>query len=136
MSVPLSEAKSRGTKSPCFPSALPDGDSELPMWGRSFEESFLRYVRDKLAFGNGYGSHSFRHTLEDCLRNIQLVEVWPAGLGQLYSGRAAPSDKDKDYFRELGSEKYYGKGFDPKGTEFFSVGRSRRQKLVASRAFP
>ncbi|MFL9879768.1 hypothetical protein PQR63_15315 [Herbaspirillum rhizosphaerae] len=107
----VSEAKSRGATSPCFPSALPDRDSKHPIWGRAYEQSFLRYVRDKLNFGNGYGNHSFRHTLEDCLRNIQLDDVWPAGLGQFYSGRALPGDRDMDLFRVVGSERHYGTGY-------------------------
>lgn len=83
------------------------------MWGRAYEQRFVPFVRDVLAFGSGYGNHSFRHTLEDCLRDIQLDEVWPAGLPQFYTGRSLPSDKDKEFFREQGSERLYGEGFDP-----------------------
>lgn len=106
-------AKQNGERSPLFPSALPRRDSDSPMWGRSYEQRFVPFVRDILGFGRGYGNHSFRHTLEDCVRNTQLGGIWPAGLGQFYSGRTLPGDKDLGFFRMLGSERGYGKGYDP-----------------------
>lgn len=109
----VSEASMRGRNSPLFPSAVPERGGKSPMWGRAYEQRFVPFVRDVLDFGNGFGNHSFRHTLEDCLRATQLVELWPAGLTQFYSGRTLPSDKDKEFFRQLGSERLYGKGFDP-----------------------
>lgn len=109
----VSASARRGRHSPLFPSAIPEKGGKNPMWGRAYEQRFVPFVRDALAFGPGFGNHSFRHTLEDCLRNIQLEEVWPAGLAQFYSGRTLPSDKDKEFFRQLGSERLYGEGFDP-----------------------
>ncbi|SDE01964.1 DUF6538 domain-containing protein [Paraburkholderia lycopersici] len=107
------KAKEFGERSPLFPSSLPEKGGKDPMWGRAYEQRFVPFVRDALAFGRGFGTHSFRHTLEDCLRNAQLEELWPAGLGQYYSGRTLPSDKDKEFFRQMGSERLYGEGFDP-----------------------
>ena len=106
-------AKKNGDRSPLFPSALPRRSSKKPMWGRSYEQRFVPMVRDTLEFGRGYGNHSFRHSLEDCLRNTQLGGVWPPGLGQFYTGRTLPGDKDKGFFMELGSEQGYGDGYNP-----------------------
>lgn len=83
------------------------------MWGRAFEQSFLRYVRDTLGFGKGFGSHSFRHLFEDRIRQAQAVAVWPAGISQVLSGRQLTRDKDREFFRELGSEQEYGNGYQP-----------------------
>lgn len=109
----VASAKKRGAMSPLFPSAVPERSSEQPMWGRAYEQRFVPFVRDVLGFGPGYGNHSFRHTLEDCLRNAQFDAAWPAGLGQFYSGRTLPSDADRNFFLKLGSERKYGKGYDP-----------------------
>lgn len=99
---------------PLFESSLPKPGGKSPMWGRAFEESFLRFVRDKLDFGSGFGSHSFRHQFEDRIRNSQArLGVWPAGISQLLSGRRLPRDKDRAIFRELGSEQDYGNGYQP-----------------------
>lgn len=99
---------------PLFESSLPKPGGKSPMWGRAFEESFLRFVRDKLDFGSGFGSHSFRHQFEDRIRNSQARHgVWPAGISQLLSGRRLPRDKDRAIFRELGSEQDYGNGYQP-----------------------
>lgn len=97
---------------PLFPSSIPDEDSEFPEWGRAYEQRFVPFVRDELAFGSGYGNHSFRHTIEDAIRNLQLIHgVWPAGLSQYYTGRILPRDADKHIVRQQGSEIDYGKGF-------------------------
>ncbi|QYG08991.1 DUF6538 domain-containing protein [Janthinobacterium sp. PAMC25594] len=109
----VASAKKRGAMSPLFPSAIPERSSEQPIWGRAYEQRFVPFVRDVLGFGAGYGNHSFRHTLEDCLRNAQFDMSWPAGLGQFYSGRTLPSDADRNFFLKLGSERKYGKGYDP-----------------------
>ncbi len=99
---------------PLFESALPEPGGKTPLWGRAYEQSFLRYVRDKLGFGNGFGSHSFRHQFEDRIKDAQARRgVWPAGLGQLLSGRALPRDADQTFFREVGSERGYGNGYQP-----------------------
>jgi integrase len=106
-------AKRRGRRSPLFPSALPELSSEHPMWGRAYEQRFVPFVRDELGFGAGFGNHSFRHSLEDCIRAAQLKAVWPPGLGQFYSGRKMPRDQDMKEFRHVGSEVDYGDGYDP-----------------------
>lgn len=109
----VASAKKRGAMSPLFPSAIPKRSSKQPMWDRAYDQRFVPFVRDVLGFGAGFGNHSFRHTLEDCLRDAQFVERWPAGLGQFYSGRTLPSDSDRNFFLKLGSERKYGKGYDP-----------------------
>lgn len=96
-----------------FPSSIPDDESKSPVLGRSYSQAFLRFLKQELNFPSGYCNHSFRHSLEDCLRDIQLVQQWPAGLGQLYSGRRMPRDADRAFFREQGSEVHYGRGYDP-----------------------
>lgn len=99
---------------PLFESALPEPGGKTPLWGRAYEQSFLRYVRDKLGFGNGFGSHSFRNQFEDRIRDAQARRgLWPAGLSQLLSGRALPRDADQNFFREVGSERNYGNGYQP-----------------------
>jgi len=106
--------KAGGRNVPLFESSVPEPGGTSPMWGRAFEQAFLRYVRDKLAFGAGYGSHSFRHQFEDRIRNSQARGgVWPAGLAQLLSGRQLPRDADRAFFREIGSEQGYGNGYQP-----------------------
>ena len=99
---------------PLFPSAVPDPLSKSPLWGRSFEQAFLRFVRDELGFGHGYGNHSFRHTVEDRVRDAQLENgVWPAGLSQFYTGRKLVRRADLDVTRKEGSESGYGRGYNP-----------------------
>lgn len=100
---------------PLFASSLPEPGGKSPMWGRAFEQSFLRHVRDRLDFGSGYGSHSFRHLFEDRLRSAQAVaKSWPAGLANFLSGRLLPRDADEKFFRSTGSEQGYGAGYGPK----------------------
>lgn len=104
-----------GGDGPLFASSVPEPGGRTPMWGRAFEQSFLRYVRDTLGFGSGYGSHSFRHLFEDRLRSAQAVSrAWPAGLAQFLSGRLLSRDSDTDFFRKSGSEQGYGNGYGPK----------------------
>lgn len=109
-----SRRKFSGIEAPLFQSSIPTPGGISPMWGRAFEQSFLRYVRDTLSFGSGFGSHSFRHQFEDRIRDCQARRgVWPAGISQLLSGRQLPRDKDRDFFREVGSEQGYGNGYQP-----------------------
>lgn len=106
--------QSKGIEVPLFHSSVPKPGGKTPMWGRAFEQSFLRFVRDTLNFGNGFGSHSFRHQFEDRIRNSQArLGVWPAGISQLLSGRQLLRDKDREFFRESGSEQGYGNGYQP-----------------------
>lgn len=100
---------------PLFAWSVPEPGGKTPMWGRAFEQAFLRFVRDNLGFGSGYGSHSFRHLFEDQQRSAQAVaKDWPAGLAQFVSGRLLPRDADRDFFRMTGSEQGYGNGYGPK----------------------
>ncbi|MFK3738732.1 DUF6538 domain-containing protein [Massilia sp. TN1-12] len=100
--------------SPLFQSAIPDTNDKDPKWGRSYEQAFLRQVRDHLGLGHGYGNHSFRHTVEDVIRDVQLTSgLWPPGLSQFYTGRKLPRDADKLVLRLQGSEVDYGLGYNP-----------------------
>jgi integrase len=104
-----------GGVGPLFASSVPNPGGMSPMWGRAYEQSFLRFVRDNLGFGSGYGSHSFRHLFEDRLRSAQAVaKTWPAGLANFLSGRLLPRDADRLIFRSTGSEQGYGNGYGPK----------------------
>jgi len=95
-----------------FPSSWPKPGSKKPKLGRAYEQSFLRYVRDGLEFGHGYGNHSFRHQLEDRVRAAQRVgEQWPAGMGQQYTGRKRTRAADRHDLLEQGSEALYGSGY-------------------------
>lgn len=98
---------------PLFPCALPDADAKNPVWGGAYEHAFLRHVKETLGFGAGYGNHSFRHTVEDQIRDVQIDDVWPAGLSQYYTGRRLSRDADKQLLRQQGSEINYGKGYTP-----------------------
>ncbi|MBC8738985.1 hypothetical protein F6X40_19705 [Paraburkholderia sp. UCT31] len=97
---------------PLFPSAIPEEDGEDPLWNRAYEQAFLRFVRDTLGFGHGYGNHSFRHLFEERLRDAQLINgTWPAGLGEFISGRRVPREADRNIFRQQSSAIDYGDGF-------------------------
>lgn len=97
-----------------FPSSLPNDGGKSPKLGRSYEQAFLRFVRDKLAFGHGFGSHSFRHQLEDRIRDAQVTKgVWPGGLGQQFMGRKKTRAVDAGVLLAEGSEKVYGVGYTP-----------------------
>ncbi|MFM0078729.1 hypothetical protein P0D72_07545 [Paraburkholderia sediminicola] len=105
---------------PLFPSAVPNPGGKAPLWGRSYEQAFLRHVRDRLGFGNGFGNHSGRHQHEDRLRDTQLKNgTWPAGLGEFISGRRLPRDADRDIFREQSSAIDYGNGFIAENVQRF-----------------
>ncbi|MGF6481657.1 DUF6538 domain-containing protein [Paraburkholderia sp. JPY419] len=97
---------------PLFPSAIPEETGKAPLWGRAYEQAFLRHVRDRLRFGRGYGNHSSRHLFEDRLRDAQVINgTWPAGLGEFISGRSLPRDADREIFRQQSSAIDYGNGF-------------------------
>ncbi|WP_159835549.1 DUF6538 domain-containing protein [Burkholderia sp. 8Y] len=114
---------------PVFPSSIPNPESKTPIWGRSYEQAFLRHVRDRLKFGKGFGNHSFRHLLEDRIRDVQVYDgVWPAGLGEFYSGRKLPRDADRKLFREHSSAILYGNGFTPQHL-LQVIGKVRFDKL-------
>lgn len=93
---------------PLFPSAVPEPGG-APMWGRAYEQAFLRYSRDKLDFGNGFGNHSFRHAFEDRIRDAEAQKGpgsrWPSGISQYLSGR-------KRSVAAEGSAAIYGHGYN------------------------
>lgn len=106
--------KESGTNALIFPSSFPEDGGSDPQLGRAYEQKFLRFVRDELAFGNGYGSHSYRHQLEDRIRTAQATTgVWPAGLGQQYTGRKRTRAVDVGVLQVEGSEADYGDGYSP-----------------------
>ena len=108
------EARRRaaGDNALLFRSSLPNPGGKSPKLGRAYEQAFLRFVRDGLAFGHGFGNHSFRHQLEDRLRSAQVASgVWPAGLGQRYTGREGTRAADWDVLLTEGSERHYGNGY-------------------------
>jgi len=97
-----------------FPSSAPDPASQSPKLGRAYEQAFLRHVRDRLQFGSGFGSHSFRHQLEDRIRSAQATRgIWPAGMGQQYTGRKRTRAVDREFLVDEGSERLYGHGYEP-----------------------
>lgn len=97
-----------------FPSSLPTPGGKNPILGRAYEQAFLRYVRDELAFGRGFGNHSFRHQLEDRIRDAQRPgQQWPAGMAQTYTGRKRLRGQDVGLIETEGSESAYGKGHGP-----------------------
>lgn len=104
-----------GANAMLFPSSLPKPGGKNPILGRAYEQAFLRYVRDDMKFGSGFGNHSFRHQLEDRIRDAQLPgHRWPAGLAQTYTGRKRVRDADRGYIEAEGSEGGYGRGHGPK----------------------
>ncbi len=106
--------RKEGANAVLFPSSLPNPNSKNPKLGRAYEQAFLRFVRDHLGFGSGYGSHSFRHQLEDRLRNTQADNgSWPAGMSQQYTGRKRTREADRNVTEEEGSEAAYGNGYIP-----------------------
>lgn len=107
--------KEDGPNAMLFPSSLPRPGGKNPILGRAYEQAFLRYVRDDMKFGRGFGNHSFRHQLEDRIRDAQLPgHRWPAGLAQAYTGRKRVRDADRGYIEAEGSEGGYGRGHGPK----------------------
>ncbi|KAK6028861.1 hypothetical protein OSTOST_05042 [Ostertagia ostertagi] len=103
-----------GANALLFPSSIPKPGGKAPMLGRSYEQAFLRYARDGLAFGRGFGNHSFRHQLEDRIRDAQLPgHQWPAGMAQAYTGRKRVRKQDVGRIEVEGSESAYGRGHSP-----------------------
>ncbi|MCV2355342.1 hypothetical protein LNV09_14405 [Paucibacter sp. B2R-40] len=103
-----------GNQALLFPSSQPEAGGDSPKLGRAYEQAFLRFVRDRLAFGNGFGNHSFRHQLEDRIRHVQSKSgLWPAGMGQQYSGRKITRPVDRNVLLTEGSEDRYGSGYTP-----------------------
>lgn len=108
----IEQRRGEGATSLLFPSSLPEPGGERPKLGRAYEQAFLRYVRDRLGFGSGYGNHSFRHQLEDRIRGAQNVrDRWPPGLAQQYVGRKRTRDSDREILMSEGSEAAYGRGY-------------------------
>lgn len=100
-----------GANALLFPSSLPEPGGKTPILGRAYEQAFLRHVRDELQFGRGFGNHSFRHQLEDRIRDAQLPgHRWPAGLAQAYTGRKRVRQGDQGFIENEGSESAYGRG--------------------------
>lgn len=98
-----------------FPSSIPEENSKNPKIGRAFEQAFLRFIKFKLKFGEGFGNHSFRHLLEDKIRAANTINnVWPAGISQQYMGRSFKDvDKNDSIFKSQGSASDYGYGYPP-----------------------
>jgi len=110
----VNSARARGANAPLFPSSVPEKSSENPMWGRAYEQRFVPFVRDTLGFGPGFGNHSFRHTVEDALRDTQYRSgTWPAGLVPFYTGRLIPRAGDRGIIADVGSEIKYGNKGNP-----------------------
>lgn len=108
-------SKADGRSALLFLSSMPSKDSKHPKLGRAYEQAFLRHVRDRMAFGSGFANHSFRHQLEDRIRDAQVMgQAWPVGLSLAYTGRKRLRDADKGQLAEPGSERLYGRGFSPK----------------------
>jgi len=104
--------KSEGPSALLFPSSMPEPGGQRPKLGRAYEQAFLRYVRDRLGFGSGFGNHSFRHQLEDRIRAAQgVIARWPPGLAQQYVGRTRTRDADREILLTEGSEAHYGAGY-------------------------
>lgn len=106
--------QAEGEHAMLFPSSLPKPGGKTPILGRAYEQAFLRYVRDELAFGRGFGNHSFRHQLEDRIRDAQRPgHQWPAGMAQAYTGRKRLRGQDVGLIETEGSESAYGRGHGP-----------------------
>lgn len=103
-----------GENAMLFPSSLPKAGGKKPMIGRAYEQAYLRFVAEELKFGPGYGNHSFRHQLEDRIRDAQTPgNRWPPGLAQAFMGRKRVRSADAGIFDVEGSEASYGKGYSP-----------------------
>lgn len=109
-----SRRRSAGKNALLFPSSVPEPGGKSPLLGRSYEQAYLRWVRDQLKFGAGFGSHSFRHQLEDRIRDAQARNgTWPPGLAQQYTGRKKARSIDRGVTLDQGSEALYGGGYSP-----------------------
>lgn len=107
----LGRRQAGGDHALLFPSSLPEQGGKTPVLGRAYEQAFLRFVRDELAFGHGFGNHSFRHQLEDRIRHAQRPgHQWPAGMAQAYTGRKRLRKEDVGHIETEGSEAAYGRG--------------------------
>lgn len=107
--------KQSGQGALLFPSSEPAPNVKNYKLGRAFEQSFLRFVRDTLKFGYGYGNHSFRHFFEDLIRDCQATKgLWPTGMDQQLSGRKRTRNLDRDFTMKQGSEALYGNGYTVK----------------------
>lgn len=103
-----------GENAMLFPSSLPEAGGKKPKIGRAYEQAYLRFVVHKLKFGPGYGNHSFRHQLEDRIRDAQTPgNRWPPGLAQAFMGRKRVRNADAGFIDVEGSEASYGKGYSP-----------------------
>lgn len=96
-----------------FPSSIPDDDSKKPVLGRAPSQALLRFMRNDLKWPRGFCIHSFRHSVEDSIRDAQVDEPWPPGLSQFYTGRRLPRNGDWHFFLPQGSEIDYGQGYNP-----------------------
>ena len=107
--------KKSGQGALLFPSSEPEPGVKSFKLGRAFEQSFLRFVRDSLKFGHGYGNHSFRHFFEDLIRDCQATKgLWPTGMDQQLTGRKRTRNLDRDFTMKQGSEALYGNGYTAK----------------------
>ena len=103
-----------GQNAMLFPSSLPKPGGKTPILGRAYEQAFLRYVRDELGFGSGFGNHSFRHQMEDRIRDAQRPgHQWPPGMAHAYTGRKRVRDQDVGHVQPESSESSYGRGHGP-----------------------
>ncbi|MBN8487298.1 MAG: hypothetical protein J0M20_06180 [Burkholderiales bacterium] len=108
-------SKADGPSALLFPSSMPNRTSKQPKLGRSYQQAFLRHVQERMGLGKGFANHSFRHQLEDRIRDAQVMgQAWPVGLNMAYTGRKRQRDADKGQLIEPGSERLYGRGFSPK----------------------
>lgn len=108
-------SKADGNSALLFPPSMPNKSSQYPKLGRSYEQAFLRHVQKRMGLGKGFANHSFRHQLEDRIRDAQVMgQAWPVGLNLAYTGRKRQRNADKGELVEPGSERLYGRGFSPK----------------------
>ena len=103
-----------GSSAFLFPSSLPEPGGTNPLIGRAYQQAFLRHLYKAMKFPHGFGNHSFRHQLEDRIRDAQtLGNKWPPGLARSYTGRKRLRQDDVFHFEEEGSDASYGKDHSP-----------------------